>query len=130
MGSDLLDRLRVWAADGEEFLGVAAGEPAGHPQVRGGKYVRGPLDWLQVAGRQRGRALHVALVVCYLSSLRRHKTISLSMSACAAFGLDRFAVHRALNALELAGLVTVDRGAGCLPLVTILPVPTAKGAGQ
>jgi len=67
-----------------------------------------------------GRALHIALAVWFLAGIKRVPTIALSTSALSSFGVDRYAAYRGLKALEGAGLVSVIRHVGRLPVVTLL----------
>jgi hypothetical protein len=86
-------------------------------------FLKGPIPWwwLERAIGLPGRALPVALVVWLWSGMRRTATIRLSM--CHIFpslAISRFAVYRALEELQRAGLVRVRRRQGHAPLVTIL----------
>ena len=65
------------------------------------------------------RALHVALAVWYLAGLEKDWQVKLTWSVLARFGLSAYTGRRGLAALELAGLVTVERRPGCCPVVTI-----------
>ena len=87
----------------------------------GERFLKGPipLKWLVRAARLPGRALHVGNAVWYLAGLTRSGTVKLSNSVLELFGVDRYAKARALEALEQAGLVSVQRQCGKHPTVTI-----------
>jgi hypothetical protein len=78
-----------------------------------------PLDWLVVAARQSGRALHVGMVLWFLKGVKRSRTVELTRSKLAWFGISRHAGYRGLAKLEEAGLVSVKRHRGRSPVVTI-----------
>ena len=88
----------------------------------GQKYLRGPipLDWLATAARLPGRSLHVAVALWFAAGLSRSRHVPLSNVSGARFGLDRNAKYRALDWLERAGLITVERKLGRAPEVTLL----------
>ena len=91
----------------------------------GERFLRGPIPmaWLlrasKIAGR--GKGLHVAIALWYLSGLNRQaSTVKLSGTVLREFGVDRHAGYRGLEKLEKAGLVSVIRHRGRSPLVSIL----------
>jgi hypothetical protein len=85
-------------------------------------FLKGPisLEWLANAARQRGRAFQVAVWLCYLVGILKRDEVVVSVNRAAMFGLDRWAFHRGLRALEEGGLVTVQRAAGRNPVVTLI----------
>ena len=85
-------------------------------------FLSGPvqLDWLIVAAQLPGKAFHVGIVIWYRSGLLKTKTIPLTSNTLSRFGIDRHAKRRALEALEGASLITVERSHGKNPIVTIL----------
>jgi hypothetical protein len=90
-----------------------------------GEFLRGPipLAWLGRVCRLRGqKVLAVALAVWFVSGLRgRREGLKVTTRVVQRFGVnDRSAKKRALDALERAGLIRVDRQQGKNPLVTIL----------
>jgi hypothetical protein len=91
----------------------------------GEHFLRGPIpmDWLCAAARAAGRGsgFQVAIALWYLSGLNRQsKTVNLKGSILREMGVDRHAGYRGLAALERAGLVSVERHSGQLPVVTLL----------
>jgi DNA-binding transcriptional ArsR family regulator len=90
----------------------------------GKKFLKGPIpwEWLQRAGRARGHALHVAVVLWFLAGIVKCSTVKLSNIVLAGFGVDRSTAQRGLRALEVAGLITVVRHRGRQPRVTLLSV--------
>lgn len=79
-----------------------------------------PLTWLQNASKCSGRSLHVGVVLWFYSGMIRTATVPLNLSRLVDWGIPRDAARRALVQLERAGLVTVDRGVGRKPSVTII----------
>lgn len=87
------------------------------------------MDWLCAASRASGQGsgFKVAIALWYLSGLNyKAKTVKLSGSLLQEMGINRHAGYRGLRALERARLVSVKRGQGQLPTVTILGVEEEK----
>ena len=89
---------------------------------KGEYFLKGPvpLPWLTAAARLPGKSLHTGVALWYASGVVRSRRIALSNVAGGRFGLDRNAKYRALEWLERAGLITVERQLGRAPVVTIL----------
>jgi hypothetical protein len=94
----------------------------------GGRFLRGPvhLDWLSRAAALPGRSLHVAIAVWFMAGLKKTRVVPVSNITGLLFGLDRNAKYRALEWLETANLISVERQVGRAPVVTILEPPTEK----
>jgi hypothetical protein len=94
----------------------------------GGMFLRGPipLDWLSRAAALPGRSLHVAIAIWFMSGLKKTRSVPVSNITGLQFGLDRNAKYRALEWLEDADLISVERQAGRAPIVTILEPPSEK----
>ena len=90
--------------------------------TRGQKFLRGPipLEWLSAAARLPGKALHTGLAIWLEAGFRESHTVPLSNVAGDKFGLDRNSKYRALQWLEQAGLIQVERKLGRAPVVTIV----------
>ena len=65
-------------------------------------------------------ALDVAIAVCHHATLTRSTTVRLPNGLLREFEVDRHAARRALNTLEAAGLVRVERAPGRTPVVTVV----------
>ena len=78
------------------------------------------------------RVLAAALAVRFCSGLNgRQNDLKLTSAVLSPFGVeDRSAKTRALQALEGAGLIRVERHPGRNPLVTIVEVPGAGASGD
>jgi hypothetical protein len=88
---------------------------------RAGRFIPSmPLSWFQRACRLPGKAALVAVVLWYRSRLVKANTFVLSQAALSEFGISRQAKYRALQVLEGAGLITVQRRLHRNPEVTIL----------
>jgi hypothetical protein len=94
----------------------------------GGRFLRGPipLDWLSRAAALPGRSLHVAMAIWFMAGLKKTAVVPVSNITGHQFGLDRNAKYRALEWLENANLIIVERRAGRAPLVTILEAPNER----
>lgn len=93
------------------------------PRHRAGeRFLKGPIPWiwLSAAAERPGKALHVAIVLWFLSGIKRSRTVALSGSVLKGFGVKRHSGYRGLASLEQAGLVSVSRHSGRNPVVTIL----------
>ncbi len=88
---------------------------------RKGKFLKGPipLDWLQCAGQLSGKALHVGIVLQFLSGVQRSSKVRFSYSLAEEFGVKRHSAYRALKALEERGLIKIRRGIGKNPIVRL-----------
>ena len=79
-----------------------------------------PLPWLEKAARLPGKSLHAGIALWYAAGLLRSAAVPLSNISGLRFGLDRNAKYRALDWLEDAGLIAVERKLGRAPVVTIV----------
>jgi hypothetical protein len=87
-----------------------------------GRFIKGPIPllWLSRAGMLPGKALHVAIAICFLTGVKKMNTVPVSNKLLAEFGVNRYAKSRALKQLSDAGLVSVEQGVGRSPVVTVL----------
>lgn len=111
-----VDRMRVRSVQPT----AQRARPPRHAKGEG--FLKGPvpLAWLEAAARLPGRSLHAGLALWYAAGLARSAVVPLSNISGDRFGLDRNAKYRALEWLEGAGLVKVERKLGRAPVVTIL----------
>jgi hypothetical protein len=86
--------------------------------------------WLAVAARLSGKALHVAVLLWHLRNLARSPTVRWRPSKARDFGVSRYATRRGLDALEDARLITVDRGVGRSPIITIIDFDRTGNIGE
>jgi hypothetical protein len=89
---------------------------------RRGRFVRGPIPWHWIcrAARLPGAALPVSVALWLLSGIRSTRTVSLGNAIVGELGVKRHAKYRALEGLEAAGLVSVERHPGRNPRVTLI----------
>ena len=87
------------------------------------QFIRGPLPlaWFERASAMGRRPLAIGLAIWWRAGVERQRKVSLSMQSARRFGI----VHRrdraaALDKLEAAGLVLVERSASKSPVVTIV----------
>ena len=101
------------------------------PQPRPGeRYLAGriPRGWIERACCLPGKALHVSIWLWHLARMKKRNPVSLNQSRMEHLGVKRHAAGRALRQLEEAGLVSVNRGQGRNPLVTILDHRQFRGS--
>ena len=86
------------------------------------RFLKGPVSLanLHTAAQLPGRALHLYLAIRHRCDLHLTQTVTLSSDYLGPWGLDRHAKRRALSALELAGLILVDRHKGRAVRVTLV----------
>lgn len=110
-------------------LGVpTVARPAAKPPrpKRGELYLGGPIPWawIRLAAGLPGQALAVGLALWLKARLAKSAEVGFSLSRSEELvGVKRDAASRGLDALERAGLISVVRGPGRMPRVTILPPP-------
>jgi hypothetical protein len=75
---------------------------------------------LEAAAGLPGKSLHTGIALWFAVGQTKSATIPLSNVAGCRFGLDRNAKYRALEWLDGAGLISVERRLGKTPIVTIL----------
>jgi hypothetical protein len=88
----------------------------------GEKFLKGPIpwSWLSKGASLKGQTLHVGLALWFLAGMKRSQSVALSNSVLQDLGVSRYSGYRALQVLEGAGLISVDRHTGRNPVVTIL----------
>ncbi len=111
-----LDRLRI-----EPRLKPRHDQKPPRPKP-GEHFLKGPipLPWLETAARLPGKSIHASVAIWYAAGLTRSRSVALSNVAGLRFGLDRNAKYRALQWLESAGLIAVERKLGRAPVIKIL----------
>ncbi len=79
-----------------------------------------PLWWLEGAGKLPGKALHVGISLWFLSGVTKSDTVRFNQCQQERYGVKRDAARRAIQALEKANLIAVNRGCGKRQEVTII----------
>ncbi|MBS7350772.1 MAG: helix-turn-helix transcriptional regulator [Comamonas sp.] len=93
------------------------------PTARVQRYVRTiPYQWLRSCNALPGKATQVALGLWFLAGVKKSFQFRLTAEAAELAGCCRSALYKALNTLEKAGLISVERAAGSRPIVRILMV--------
>ena len=105
----------------KETRATAPGRAPKQIQVRPRPF-RGPvpISWLSVAAKLPGKSLHAGLAIWYAAEHWRSDQVALSNIDACEFGLNRNAKYRALQWLEMAGLISVKRMPGQPPLVSVV----------
>ncbi len=125
MGTISPDRLQLPRSTTQ----LVGPENSGPPRHKPGEhFLKGPIpwNWLQKASMLPGKSLHVGIGLWKRSGMQKSRTVKLSNVAMEDIGVDRFAKRRALEALEKAGLISVQRGQGRSPIVTLLNAPADR----
>lgn len=94
----------------------------GLPSIEPGElFVRGPipLEWIARAACLPGRSLQVGLLLWFRTGIEQRTPVALTPKWCKRFGVSRYALSRALDALTSAGLVEAVRGRGRAPRVQV-----------
>jgi hypothetical protein len=102
---------------------AAANLPLRHRRGKSRKdtFVKVPLWWIEQAARAtRSPQAFVCVWLLHLAWSSKSATFPLPNSRLGERGVDRRAKRRALEALEAAGLITVDRRHGKTPVVTLV----------
>ena len=81
-----------------------------------------PFDWIQGAAALPGKTVQVALALCFLKGVKQSVTFKVTQEALALTSCSRQAYYQALNNLEQAGLIKVERSAGRRAEVTLLQI--------
>jgi hypothetical protein len=90
-------------------------------RIRSGRFIPPmPMEWFRRACRLPGKAGLMAVVVWYLSKVRKSDTVTLSQATLDEFSISRQAKYRALERMESAGLVRVECRHRKNPVVTVL----------
>jgi hypothetical protein len=84
------------------------------------RYLNIPLRFVESAVRLPGKApLLVALAIQFEVSVKRSHTVALPNHLLKAWGADHWSKQRGLQALEKAGLITVQYRPRANPIVTL-----------
>ena len=99
---------------------------AARPSPTRGKFITGPIDvpWVCSASRLGVKALLVGLALWHLKGLRKADTFVVSNLMVRDWSIEPDAKRRGLRALEMAGLIRVQRRGKRSPLVTIVLGPS------
>jgi hypothetical protein len=114
----------TWEAPANATPNPAARKHPSRPR-QAGKFLKGPVPWhwLQRAMRLPGKALAVGLLLWLESGIKGRRTVHFCLARAVAEGIPTTTARRAMNALEAAGLVGVERKPGRGLDVKILDSP-------
>ena len=87
-----------------------------------------PLDWLHKAAELPGKSLNVAFAIWWLNGMAKGKPLKLTRLSLNSFCVKREAASAALNRLEMAGLIQLQRNLGKRPMISILPCVSRSDA--
>ena len=86
------------------------------------RFIKGPIpyEWMKKANQLRGKAGSVGLALWFLSGVNRAKRFKVTRAVEDLTRADRKTIYRAIDALEAAGLIMLERSEGTRPVVTLL----------
>ena len=87
-----------------------------------------PLDWLHKAAELPGKSLNVAFAIWWLNGMAKGKPLKLTRLSLNSFCVKREAASAALNRLETAGLIRVQRSLGKRPTISIILCASSSDA--
>ena len=87
-----------------------------------GRFLKGPIsmDWLERVGQCPGKAMQVAIAIWHMVGMTGERTIKIPKAVLQKLGVNRYALHRALPAMEKAGVISVVKRSGASPEITVL----------
>lgn len=97
-------------------------------QRRADHFIAGPIPvtWVAQAAKVNSTAALVGLALWFRAGCEKSRTIKAGRSLWSRFNISRYQAHRALLALQSAGLVTIQRRRGQNLVVTILASRSAS----
>jgi len=124
-----MDGMENWGIQpNEKQLSELAGSSMARVRRRKGQFIhRVPVDWAAAAAILPGKCLAVGLALWFKYGMEKKRQVKVTRALLQKFGISRHSGRRAINQLEAAGLVTVDRGRGRSSLVTIIDVESDDG---
>lgn len=85
-------------------------------------FIKGPIpmDWISAAAKLPGKAIHVALALCWMDGMNPQKRFKITRRALELFKVSDDAYRDALLRMEAAKLIRVSRSPGQRALVEIV----------
>ena len=85
-------------------------------------FIKGPIpmDWVEKVAKLPGKALNVAMAICWLHGMAKGKPIKLTKKALNYLNVSRDAAGDAVKRLEEAGLIHATRSHGRCHVVSVL----------
>lgn len=79
-----------------------------------------PFDWIRRAAALPGKTVQIALALCFLRGVKKSLTFKVTQEALGVATCSRQAYYQALQHLEAAKLISVERPPGQRATVTLL----------
>lgn len=116
-----LGKFKEFELKNDIMGGIKLNSPS-KQKKNGKRFLKGPIDWawLSQVAKLPGKTLHVCLALHHISELTKSNKIKMQGGILKDLGINRKAYSRAIEKLEEAGLISVDRKPGQTPVVTIL----------
>lgn len=91
---------------------------------RRGEFIKGPIPiaWIELACMQGGKAAGLAWLLHFKAGMTKGKPVKVTRELLKRFNVSTSAAYRALDAMESAGLISVQRRRGASPIVAVLEV--------
>ena len=118
---DASDTSRLYTSSRIAINSPSLRKKPGYIPLWSHRFMSGPETWLIVAHSISPSADWVGLILWQQWRLNRGKQpLKLTGHALRKFGVSKISARRALNALEKAGLITIQRFKHRSPLITIV----------
>lgn len=106
-------------------VGVVTGRPdkkPAKPRKEDKRFLKAPLpwNWLCSASRLPGKTLNVAVALRFIAGIKKDNRIKMQGAVLKELGISRQTYNNGLKQLERAGLVTIEKGPGQTPIVTLV----------
>jgi len=90
-------------------------------QRKGVMFLKGPIswEWLSIAGKLSGKALHVAIVLWLIFGLTKSETVKIQHKLLDDLGVSRKSYYNAIRHLQEAGLISVEKRRGARHEITL-----------
>lgn len=127
----MLSDIRIEDVQIESSLDITKYTAA--PMKRSWRFIKGPIPmaWMSKAAKRPGKSGLVGLVLWYWAGIRRKKKFKFSVSRLEGdWGVTKYSGLRALNCLEAAGLIRIEKIKGKMSLVTILHSEPKQNLGS
>jgi hypothetical protein len=98
-------------------------------KFRKGRFIKGPIpvDWLIAAGSLPGKAFLVGVMLWYRAGVTKSSEVWCPMGLLTRqFGLSRFSIYRALQALSRHGLISLNQHPGRCAVCQLVPTGKAE----
>lgn len=92
------------------------------PRKEDKRFLKAPLpwNWLCSASKCPGKSLNVAIALRFIAGIKKDNRIKMQRAVLKDLGISRQTYNNGLKQLERVGLVTIEKGPGQTPTVTLV----------